>query len=373
MPKNIKRDCYCMASENGCAEITMYGEIVESQPTNYWTGESENGNFIIQDEFLEDLKSVSDCQKINIRMNSVGGSCGVSLLIHNRLRELAEQGKEISCIVDGVAMSGGSVIMCACDNVKVYASSLIMIHKCWSFVFGGYNADELENLAKSNRAYDDAIIAAYVRKTGLDAAEISKMMSNETYMTGKEAVEKGFADVLCESESPVKIAASADKKILFANGIPMKLSRNIPLPETIKTITETPKGDDSVKNKNIPEQENSATITPEAAAKQAIESERKRIEEIDAIASMYDAETVRNAKYNKPCTAQEMAYNAALNESKKGAEFIKNLREDAENSHVQDVHAAVSPEIITIPKSEEDLMNNAREKVHLFNLKGDKK
>lgn len=85
----------------------MYGQIVARQPTNWW-GEPMPGDYIIQSEFLADLDSISKAKSVTIRMNSLGGDAGVSILIHNRLRELAAKGTALICIVDGVAMSGGS-------------------------------------------------------------------------------------------------------------------------------------------------------------------------------------------------------------------------------------------------------------------------
>ena len=140
---SISKKVYTMATtdESGSsAEITMYGDIYEQQPTNWW-GEPIEGQYILLSEFLEDLKQISSCKNITIRMNSYGGDAGASNMIHNRLRELSRSGAKLTCIVDGVAMSGGSIIMCACDTVKVNPSSIIMIHKCWQFLFGGYNAD----------------------------------------------------------------------------------------------------------------------------------------------------------------------------------------------------------------------------------------
>ena len=128
---SIQRPCYAMASTDGqSADITMYGQIVDTQPTDWWTGEPIPGQYIIESEFLSDLQQVEHCSEITIRMDSVGGDAGVSILIHNRLRELAAKGTKLTCIVDGVAMSGGSLIMCACDTVKANPSSLVMIHKC---------------------------------------------------------------------------------------------------------------------------------------------------------------------------------------------------------------------------------------------------
>ena len=132
---SIQRPCYAMATTDGqSADITMYGEIVEEQPVDWGTGEPIPGQYIIESEFLDDLNRISGCDNITIHMDSLGGNAGVSILVHNKLRDLAAKGAKLTCIVDGVAMSGGSLIMCACDTVKVNPSSLVMIHKCWSFI-----------------------------------------------------------------------------------------------------------------------------------------------------------------------------------------------------------------------------------------------
>lgn len=107
-------------------------------------------------------------------------------------------------------MSGGSLIMCACDTVRVNPSSLVMIHKCWTFLWGGYNADELREQATQQEAWDKMQMEVYTRKTGLSATVISHMMADTTYMTGREAIDKGFADELIEDAEPTSIAASAD-------------------------------------------------------------------------------------------------------------------------------------------------------------------
>jgi len=415
------------------AEITMYGEIVESQPVDYWSGEPVEGSYIIQDEFLEDLKAVAGAKSITIRMNSVGGDAGVSILIHNRLRELSAKGTALTCVVDGVAMSGGSLIMCACDNVEVNPSSLVMIHKCWSFLFGGYNADELKEMAARNEAWDKAQVSIYKRKSNLSDMVISNMMAKTTYMTGAEAVEKGFADKLLEDAEPLNIAASADGRSLFVRGRRFHLAPGMFAPDNIPTASpgqeagaairrmiakmtfnpETPAPD--MTNKNQPartggqnggnimartleelRKEDPAlaeqlmaeakaavsafgeTITfatpaapPAAPAVQnteddPIQAERRRIQEIDAVASLYDAETVRAAKYGEnACTAQEMAYRAAQKAVQQGRKFLGDLEDDAQASGAQSVPAMGDPG--TPPPAEtqtpEQRMTSARAEV----------
>lgn len=243
---SIQRPCYAMASTDGqSADITMYGQIVDAQPTDWWTGEPIPGQYIIESEFLSDLQQVEHCSEITIRMDSVGGDAGVSILIHNRLRELAAKGTKLTCIVDGVAMSGGSLIMCACDTVKANPSSLVMIHKCWSLIWGNYNADELRKAADANDAWDKSQVSIYKRKTGLSETVLLHMMSDTTYMTGKEAVEKGFANELLDDAEPVEISASADRQTIYAKGHALhlrpgtKLPGNIPMAKAAAPATAT--------------------------------------------------------------------------------------------------------------------------------------
>ncbi len=396
---NINRGPYAMEMADGeNAEITMYGEIVEHQPVDWLSGEPVEGNYIIQSEFLEDLESLSHAKALTIRMNSVGGDAGVSVLIHNRLRELANHGTALTCIVDGVAMSGGSLIMCACDNVEVNPSSIIIIHKCWSFLFGGYNADDLKEMAARSEAWDKAQVSIYKRKCGLSDMVIANMMAKTTYMTGTEAIEKGFADKILENAKPLNIAASADGRSLFVRGKEFHLIPGMFAPDNIPTVTpeaaasaeantkqpaqtgEQNGGNTMANNLEELRQENPALAaqllaeaqaavlaagavpasgtpaTPAAAAAQTppaapaaqdsgtpdmAQAERLRLQEIDKLAGLFDAETINAAKYGEhPCTAQEMVYQAAQKAAQQGRPFLAALEADTAASGAQGVNAA---------------------------------
>lgn len=378
-PIQIERSFYTMATTDGNeAEITMYGEIVEQRPTDWWTGRPIEGNFIIGDEFLEDLKQIENCSAITIRMNSGGGDAAVSIMIHNRLRELAAKGKKLTCIVDGIAMSGGSLIMCACDNVQVNASSLVMIHKCWSFLFGGYNADEMRQMADANDAYDKAQAAIYVRKTGLSEVQVMHMMSDTTYLTGKEAKEKGFADEVLE-EDALPIAASADGRTLFVGQRQMHLAPGMFAPDFIPTVdagavpVETNTSNQATEEGGKPMAttvEELRAESPElvseleaAVRADATRAEQERLQGIDNIASLFSADMVREAKYGETaCTAQELAFRAAQEAAKNGQTFLANLEADAQASGAGDVPAAPAPEDTPIeePKTEEEKLEAAR-------------
>jgi len=397
---NIRKPVYAMATTDGqSAEITMYGDIYEQRPTD-WYGDPVEGQFILLSEFLDDLKQIEGCSSITIRMNSYGGDAGVSLTIHNRLRELARNGAKLTCIVDGVAMSGGSIIMCACDTVKANPGSLIMIHKCWTFMFGGYNADELRQAADSNDAWDKMQSEVYQRKTGLSNTVIMHMMADTTYMTGREAKDKGFVDELLEDE-PVAIAASADGRSLFVHGRQIHLTAGMFAPDSIPTVTsEAPasaeantepddgtgseEGGNSMTIEELraqyPEEiaqveaQARAAVDTTEAVNAAVQNERTRMAEIDEIAGLFAPDLVHEAKYgDTPCTAAEMSLRAARAAAAQGSRFLADANDDAAASGTGEVGAdpvqATTEEVPETPKAR---MDKARAAVHEIFKKEDK-
>ena len=63
------------------------------------------------------------------------------------------------------------------------------------------------------------------------------------------------------------------------------------------------------------------------AVSAAVQAEQKRIQEIDAVASLYDAETVKAAKYGEnACTAQEMLGVNTVEQLQQVEDYIKTRR-----------------------------------------------
>lgn len=389
----IEKPVYTMATVNGSeAEITMYGDIYENQPTNWW-GEPIDGQYILLSEFLTDIEQLEGCSAITIHMNSYGGDAGASNMIHNKLRELARNGTALTCIVDGVAMSGGSLIMCACDTVKVNPSSIVMIHKCISYLWGAFNSDELRNQATTQDAWDKMQVEIYRRKTGLSDTVISHMMASTTYMTGREAVDKGFADELIEDSNAPTIAASADRHELFVNGRQMRLAPGVFAPENIPTVTpEAPAS--AAANKKQPvvtggkneggismtmeelraqypelvaqvEENARAAVDTTGAVNAAVAAEATRLQEIDEVANLFDNALVQEAKYgDNRCDARELAYRAAQAAAKNGHAFLSNLNSDAAASGVNTVPAAPGSDPTGDPDTPEAKMAAAKSNIH---------
>lgn len=384
-PFAVKRECYAMAVSNAgkSGEITLYGRVTDRRPYDWEKREEDKGDYIVQSEFLEDLKNLKDCEELNISLSSVGGLVSAGIVIHNKLREMASKGVKITCTVDGVAMSAGSLIMCAADTIKAYPSSLIMVHKASMLFYANLNADKLRKAADELDAFDKAIIAAYKRKTCKNENELEAMMSAETYMTGEEAKEKGFVDELLEGENKAKISASADRHSLIVDGhvLPLgelKCPENIPVLADFSAIINDipspsgkPEGLDNTQSNSIHEGGNPMAETQKPAAapaepapkaseeeiNAAVLAERERLQKIDKIAAQFGADLVAEAKYTKPCTAEELAYKAALASAEKGVSFLAALGDDAEDSNANKVNAAAAKPDGAAGQSEAEIRN----------------
>lgn len=404
-PVVINRQFYTMTVNGSTGELTLYGQIVENRP---WWAEDDD-QFIVLKDFIEDLNSLRGLSTLNIHLNSVGGDAYSSIAIHNRLRELQNGGVTVTCYVDGVAMSGGSLIMCACDTVKVNPSSIVMIHDCWLWMWDQMNSGALRKLADELDVLDNSQAEIYARKSGQTLDEIRSMMDETTYLSGRQAVEYGFADEVMEDAEDPDIAVSADHRFLSVGGRRMRIAAMGKLPENIRTegeaetTEETPAEPEQIEpaggepegsgDTNTPEStgrtEGGIPMTleelrqsdPEAAEallaeaqanvnQEAVRVERQRLADIDQIASLFDAETVRSAKYgDNPCSAQEMAYRAAQASVAQGRAFMQNLQADGNDSGAEEVEAAPAPETEEEPTTPEALMAAGRAAAQKLNGK----
>lgn len=176
------------ALANGATEIYVFDEI------GYWG--------VTAKDFARDLKEVKPNGAIDLHINSPGGSVTDGIAIYNLLKN---HPSTVNVIIDGLAASMASIIAMAGDTITMPENALMMIHNPWGGAMG--DAEELRKTADVLDKMKSALISAYVNKTGKDAEEISALMDDETWMTGSEAVEMGFATQVTDE---VLLAASFD-------------------------------------------------------------------------------------------------------------------------------------------------------------------
>lgn len=183
------------------ADIYIFGEI-----TSFKWDESDT----TASSFQKDLKGLGDVKKINLHVNSPGGSVFEGIAIGNMLKQHKAY---VTAYVDALAASIASVIVVSCDKVIMPENSMMMIHNPWSFAIGNANelrkqADDLDRIAESS-------VVTYLAKAGekLTEEKIKQIMDEETWLSAKEAFDYGLCDIV---ESSNQIAASISEK-LFSN------------------------------------------------------------------------------------------------------------------------------------------------------------
>lgn len=345
------------------AEITLYGDVVSRQPTDWWTGEAIPGQFITPEGFAQDLELIRGKQNVTVKINSCGGDLYTGIAIHNALKGLEAN---ITTVVEGIAASAASVIAMAGDTVSVFPGSLIMIHGVSVYNYDGMNLQDVKKIEQMMDANERAIAEIYHAKTGIECDKLRNMMAKEKWMTGQEAVDLGFADNVIEDAAETQISMSANKKFLIVNGIVhnsayFKSMPDFPVqkpakPQNSAKPTNKPdankkenEGGKKVMNLDelraqypdlVAEIENAARNSVDVAA--AIATERSRIADIDSIAaSIPDQAMVNEAKYGESaCTAQELSFRVLQNSARQGAQFLTAMQADNAVSGTEGVGAA---------------------------------
>jgi ATP-dependent protease ClpP protease subunit len=166
----------------------------------------EIGNWgITAHQFASDLTDkASRSSLIRVHLHSLGGDVFEGLAIYNMLKN---HPATIEVYIGGIAASMGSVIAMAGDTIYIPENAWIMVHKPWG-IQGG-NADDMRQYADLLDQFETSLVGAYTNKTGLSHEKISELLTAETWLMGKDAVELGFADQLTDA---VEISASLPSK-----------------------------------------------------------------------------------------------------------------------------------------------------------------
>ena len=196
---------YAIAAEGDEATLNLYGEIVDTPPVDWFTGEPVTDGYIALSDFLPKLDELEDKRRVTVHINSVGGDLISGVAIYNRLKALSG---EVVTICDSLAASAGSVIFQAGTVRQIYPSAAVMVHHALYPMCDMCNALDLRAAADELDGYDKQLINAYIERTGLDEAAVRARMDAESWMVGQEAVDAGFADEVIAGEAPAVTESS---------------------------------------------------------------------------------------------------------------------------------------------------------------------
>lgn len=133
---------------------------------------------------------------VTVWINNPGGNVFAAAEIYTMLKDYKGS---ITVKIDAIAASAASVVAMAGDVVQMSPVAMLMIHDPSTVAMG--NTKDMEKAIEVLNEVKESIINAYASKSGLSHARIANLMSNETWMNAKKAVELGFADeVLFEAK-----------------------------------------------------------------------------------------------------------------------------------------------------------------------------
>lgn len=243
------------------ADLYFFGDI-NSESLGEWQKyyPDDKAPKDVQD-FLDQLDGVS---KINVHINSGGGSVFGGIAIYNILKR---HNAEIVVYVEGIAASIASVIAMAGDKIIIPANAQMMIHKPSSITWG--NADDMRKEADILDGCQKVILNTYMQhvKDGVTAEEINALIDAETWKNGEEWQEYFDIEVSEKSQAAACESEFFDK---YNN-----------LPEKLKKQPETPQFDiDDLAEKVAQKLKNALSEPPKDAAEKEI---AEILEDLDLI------------------------------------------------------------------------------------------
>lgn len=201
--------------------------------------------------FLNDTisaKAVKDSldnvkEDIVIRLNSGGGDVFEGIEIYNYLKSLSNH---ITIEVTALAASAASLVAMAGDKIIIRTGANMMVHEASTMAFG--NKSDIQKTLNALTAIDTSIVDIYHDRTGLDRDEIVDLITNETWLTADEAINKGFADEKSSRKSVEKqkegVSNLKDSKYIARLKEQQKII-NAMIDEAEEETSDEPSSDDS--------------------------------------------------------------------------------------------------------------------------------
>lgn len=195
MPRNecfrLRYDMRMNAADES-ADVMIYGEICD----DWWKWTDADISAADFDKLMKDAKA-KGVKRLTVRINSPGGDVNQAVAMRTMLLNSGMEEIEIS--IEGMCASAATLIACLPGaHTTMSEGSEFMIHNPQSGAYG--EAKDLEASAKRLRNTESECISIYARKSGQSEDDIRGWMNAETWMTAKEACERGFIDEVLEGE-----------------------------------------------------------------------------------------------------------------------------------------------------------------------------
>lgn len=316
---------YRMAkAEGNKAEIMVYSSIGPYK----W---DEDDPTVTSRDFDRELKELGDVDEITIRINSPGGVVNEAIAIRTALMKHSAR-KVID--IEGSCDSAATLIACLPGaHVRMAKGSDYMIHRCSWMAWG--HADAMLSAYNSMINTDNEMADIYAQRTGISREDCLAMMDVTTWMTAKQAKEKGFVDEVfdgAQEDGEEEIAACAMDADVMA--VMRECYGNIP-EHPVKTAAAEPETPDTTGNEPVRHEETAvaAVDSSENNGGNPEEREENHMELRDATAEAIQQENpaAAGAIAQQAVEAERNRIKAIRSLTPKGAKW-QQMAEDAVNN-----------------------------------------
>ena len=341
----MSRKFWQFKNQAGAApELLLYGDIADST----WWGDEATPK-----QFKEELDALGPVAAITVRINSGGGDVFAAQAMGNLLEQ---HGARVTARLDGLCASAATIVACHCDRVEAARDSTYMVHPVSMGLCGFYDAGQVQKYLDALATIKKNIIGLYAKKTGHSEDEVTAWMDATSWWTGAEAKEHGFVDEVLEEDGA---AVENRGGILFVNRVNTHQSFDKAPKHVRDRLAGTPDGLENKTGAGAPgkkQEEGTMEIktvdelrkaypdlvdqAEQTAADQARQEERERIRDIEDMTMAGSEAEAREAKYDKPVSADAFARAAMRKAKAQGGTYLAALGKDARDSGADQVGQA---------------------------------
>lgn len=312
-------------------ELILYGTIASAQ--SWWDDR------VTPAQFNQELAALGDVSDIIVRINSGGGDVFAANAIYTRLKD---HEANIIVKIDGWAASAATIIAMAGDTIKIARNGVFMIHDPAMTVWDTFTAQDFEKMAGELKVIKQSIVNSYAMKTKEEPETIEALMEKETWWTGEDAVINGFCDELMFEESQTMVENSSK---IIVNSVPIDISMYKTMPKMLLNNQNKAKKEEKKEEHHMENTDTNKITTVEALEtqypdlvgsirNQAVEQERTRIKNIQAMALEGFEDIIQAAMFEKPISAEQVAMNIINRQKEVGGQYLADRDQDVNNANM---------------------------------------
>lgn len=164
--------------------------------------------------------------EVNVLINSLGGYTHEGLAISS----LFKIHGNVHVHFIGQSASAATIAAMGAKKITIDADAAFLVHRCASIVFAWdyMNADQLEEHIKQlekqkedQQTLDTIVAGLYARRCKKSKEELLQLMSKDTWLTAREALDWGFVDEITDDAEDKEPLSESTAAAMSSAGMPL--------------------------------------------------------------------------------------------------------------------------------------------------------